>query len=57
MTDLSFGKVRWHMVLLHVADPTVTKRVHTATWDFQPVTDRVEDIKEHLVRLLSGLKR
>jgi len=41
MTDLTFREVWRDMVLLHVTDPTVTKRVHPASWDFQSVADRM----------------
>ncbi len=41
MTNLGFGEVWRNVVLLHMADPTVTKRVHTAAWNFQAVADRI----------------
>src|ERR1700686_1389502 len=60
MPNLTLCEVRRNMGLLHVTYPTVAKRVHTTSRDFQAVADRIKGIPKHVMVVewgcISGLK-
>ena len=49
MSHLILCEVRRDLILLHMAYPTVAESMHSATWDFEAVADRIKHIFEQVV--------